>query len=63
MAVSEAHNRASVKYNSSKDNIMIRPDKPEGARIREAANASGQSIQNYVLEAVRQRMEREEEQI
>lgn len=60
MAVSDAHKRASYKYNASKDNIMIRPDVPEGAEIRAAAAAAGQSLQGYILQAVRERMEREE---
>ena len=59
MAVSEAHKRASVKYNKSRDNIMIRPTKEEGAAIRAAADKAGLSVQQYVLEAVRKRMEQE----
>ena len=30
MATSEARIRANVKYNKSRDNIMIRPSKDEG---------------------------------
>ena len=41
MAVSDAHKRASVKYNASKDNIMLRPSKEDGARIRKAAADAG----------------------
>ena len=59
VAVSEAHKRASYKWNASRDNIMIRPDKEEGQRIRDAAAAVGQSVQGYVLEAVREKLERE----
>ena len=59
MAVSEAHKKASVKYNKSRDNIMIRPTKEEGAEIRAAADRAGMSLQQYVLEAVRKQMERE----
>lgn len=58
MAVSEAHKRASNKWNSSRDNIMIRPDKEEGQAIRAAAANAGQSVQAYVLQAVRERMGR-----
>lgn len=57
MAVSEAHKKASVKYNKSRDNIMIRPTKEEGAEIRAAAARAGKSVQKYVLEAVRKQME------
>lgn len=59
MAVSEPHKRASYKYNASRDNIMIRPEKAEGAAIRAAAETSGQSLQAYILQAIRERMERE----
>lgn len=55
----EAQIKASVKYNQSKDNIMIRPDKNEGGAIRNAAKAAGQSVQAYVLQAIRERMERD----
>ena len=61
MTMSDAHNRASAKWNASRDNIMIRPTKDHGQRIREAATAAGQSVQQYVLEAVDARMEREQE--
>jgi uncharacterized protein (DUF1778 family) len=56
MAVSEAHKRASKKWNESKDNIMIRPAKDEGQAIRAAAAQAGQSVQAYILDAVRRRM-------
>lgn len=59
MSVSEAHNRASAKYNRARDNIMIRPDKAEGARIRAAAAAAGQSVQAYVIQACFERMQRD----
>lgn len=61
MPVSDAHKRASTKWNASKDNLMIRPDKDEGAAIRAAAEAAGQSNQQYILQAVRERMERDKE--
>ena len=52
MAVSDAHKRASVKYNASKDNIMLRPSKEDGARIRKAAADSGKSVQRFCLDLV-----------
>ena len=55
----DAQKRASTNYNRKQDNIMIRPNKEEGATIRAAAAAAGKSIQGYVLEAVREKMERE----
>ncbi|MGN0707083.1 MAG: hypothetical protein ACI4JC_03710 [Faecalibacterium sp.] len=52
MAVSDAHKRASAKYNASKDNIMLRPSKEDGARIRKAAAGAGKSVQNFCLDLV-----------
>lgn len=59
MAVSEAHKRASSKWNSSRDNIMVRPSKEIGEAIRAAAAAAGMSVQAYILKAVQEKMERE----
>lgn len=59
MSVSEAHKKASKRWNSSRDNIMVRPSKEEGAAIRQAAADAEQSVQAYVLDAVRRRMESE----
>lgn len=51
--------RANVAYNRRQDSITIRPKKEEGAEVRAAAAAAGQSLQGYILQAVRERMERE----
>lgn len=56
MAVSDAHKRASARWNASRDNIMIRPTMDEGREIRDAAAKAGQSVQAYILEAIRERM-------
>lgn len=53
---SKAHSEANVRYNRSRDNLMIRPAKEEGAAIRAAAADAGQSVQQFVLDAVRVRM-------
>ena len=53
MAVSDAHKRASKKWNESRDNIMIRPSKDEGQQIRQAAAEAGHSVQSFILDAVR----------
>ncbi len=55
----EAQIKASVAFNKRQDNIMVRPSKEEGAQIRAAAKDAGQSVQAYVLQAVRERMQRE----
>lgn len=44
------------------DNIMIRPYKDEGTQIRAAAEASGLSLQRYILDAVHAYMERDSRQ-
>lgn len=59
MAVSEAHKKASYKYNASRDSITIHPERSKGAEIRAAAVASGKSLQNYILDALDARMEQE----
>ena len=45
------------KYQQTRDAIMLRPSKEHGQRIRDAAEAAGQSVQAYILEAVDKRME------
>ena len=55
----DAQKRASTNFNKKQDNIMIRPSKSEGATIRQAAADAGQSVQAYVLQAIRERMQRE----
>ena len=57
MASTEAQKRASSNYNRKQDNIMVRPSKEEGAAIRQAAADAGQSVQAYVLDAIRRRMQ------
>lgn len=58
MPVSDAHKRASAKWNASRDNIMLRPTKAEGAEIRAAAERVGKSVQAYVLDAVREMLKK-----
>ena len=59
MPVSEAKRRNNDKYNARCDSIRLMPIKAEGQKIREAAAAAGQSLQGYILQAVRERMERD----
>lgn len=56
----EAQKRAAAAYNRRQDNIMIRPDKETGARIRAAAAAAGQSVQRYIIETVDARIKAEQ---
>lgn len=55
----EAQIRASMKYNNSRDYFVIRPDIETGKKIRDAAEKACQSLQQYILQAVIDRMERE----
>ncbi len=59
MPVSEARRRTNDAYNKKCDYINIRPLKPEGAAIRAAAAAAGQSLQGYILQACAERMQRD----
>ncbi len=56
MPVSEARKRANAAYNRRQDNIMIRPTKEEGARIRAAAADAGLSVQRYILGVLREKL-------
>ena len=56
----DAEKRAVLNYQRSRDNLMVRPTKEEGQRIREHAVAAGESVQGYILDAVRERMDRED---
>lgn len=52
----KAQIRASTEYNRRQDNIMIRPSKDEGARIRQAAADAGMSVQGFILSVLRERI-------
>lgn len=57
MPVTAAKRAGNDRYNTKCDYINIRPLKPEGAQIRAAA--AGQSLQGYILDAVREWMQRD----
>lgn len=52
MPTSEAQKRANAAYNRRQDNIMLRPSKEDGARIRKAAAEAGKSVQRFCLDLV-----------
>lgn len=56
---SKAQIQANVRYNRSRDSITIRPSKEDGAAVRQAAAAAGQSVQGYIMQACSERMQRE----
>lgn len=47
--MSEAQSRASTKWNRSRDCITLRPKKEDGAKIRQAAQDAGLSVQQFIL--------------
>lgn len=59
MPISEKKKITNSRYIAKCDSIQIRPSKDRGAAIRAAAAAAGQSLQGYILQAVRARMEQE----
>lgn len=60
MSVTDAHKKASAKWNKEHDTITLRPTKETGAAIRTAAAESGISIQQYILAAVAKFMGKDE---
>lgn len=56
---SPAQIQANVRYNRSRDSITLRPSKEDGAAVRQAAAAAGQSVQGYIMQACSERMQRE----
>lgn len=58
-----AYNAAKAASNKRSDakyaQILLKPYKEEAETIRAAAAASGQSLQGYILQATRERMERD----
>lgn len=59
MPMSEAKRQANAAYQKRQDALTVRPSKEEGALIRQAAADAGQSVQAYILEAIRNRMNNE----
>lgn len=56
-------NAESVKaYQAKMDDIRVRPTKGTKDRWRAAADQVGQSLQQYIIQAVEERMQRESEQ-
>lgn len=59
MPIAESRRRNNDIYNAKCDRIELKPLRPVGADIRSAAAAAGQSVQGYVLQAIRDRMARD----
>lgn len=59
MALSAKKAITDRRHQAKLDRMVIQPYKNQGAAIRAAAEESGQSLQKYILDAVRARMEQE----
>lgn len=59
MALTEKKKESDKRHHEKLDRISIQPYKEEGAAIRAAAAAAGESVQGYILSAVRERMKQE----
>ena len=57
MASTTAQKDAVKRYQAGRDAIMLRPSKGEGRAIRQAAEDAGESLQGFILGAVRARMD------
>ena len=55
----DAQRAAVLRHQAKLDRIVIQPDKEDGTIIRQAAANAGQSVQGYILQAIKERMERE----
>ncbi len=62
MAYNAAKAASNKKSDAKYSQILLKPYKADGEIIRAAAAAAGQSLQGYILQAIRERMEREKEQ-
>ena len=62
MPLSEAKRASNKRSDAKYQQLLIKPYKAEAEKIREAADKAGQSMQQYILQAVRERMQRESEQ-
>ncbi|MCD7853934.1 MAG: hypothetical protein LUG15_08170 [Oscillospiraceae bacterium] len=62
MAIPPKKRITNARYNAKCDPIQIRPLKADGAQVRAAAAAAGQSLQAYIMQACRERMARDQQQ-
>ena len=59
MPSTQAEKEYAKRYIQSRDNITIRATKEDGAAIRRAAADAGQPVQRYIIQACKERMERD----
>lgn len=56
---SAARLACNARYDKTQDRIALRLGKEDGAAVRAAAAAAGQSVNAYIVQAIRERMERD----
>lgn len=54
----ECQKKAVREYQKTRDQITLRPSKEDGAQIRQAAADAGQSVTAYIMQAVREYMDK-----
>lgn len=59
---SDAKRAGNARHIAKLDLLKVQPYKDEGAAIRAAAAKANQSISAYILQAVRERMERDKQE-
>ena len=59
MALTARKAETDKRHHKKLDRLVIQPYKNQGGALRAAADAAGQSVQKYILDAVSTRMERE----
>ena len=59
MPVSDAQKKASIKYLEKLDEVRIRMPKGRKEAIKAAAAAAGESMNQYIITAIDQRMEQD----
>ena len=55
----DAKRAGNARHQAKLDRIVIQPEKEEGTIIRQSASNAGQSVQGYILQAIKERMKRE----
>ena len=55
----KAHLEGNARHQAQLDRLIVQPYKEEGDAIRAAAAKAGESVQGYILKAIRERMEKE----
>lgn len=61
MVMSEAKRASNKRSDAKYQQLLLKPYRAEADAIRAAAAKQGQSLQQYILQAVRERMQRESE--